>query len=300
MSLSKYERQKLQRLYTQGAAAYGSVRNLAKTSRLPVSKVRHFLHSKGSYTKFTLATRKFKRIRVFARFRIKFGIWCMDLAYVDKLAKENNGVKYLLVRQDLFDRTANAKGMKTKDSQESLKAFSSMITNRIRPKNVWVDKGTEFAAALKKFCAAEGIQVYSTMCETKAVFAERTIRSLKNNLYRYMEDFGYKYIHKLPQFISTLNSRRNNSIDMRPNTVKNCDFMSILYSKPLREYKKRIFKTGDRVRIPKYDLPFRKCYKPQFTREVFEIVAIATKNHQHTQSRMSKARLFKANIIEKS
>ena len=38
----------------------------------------------------------------------------MDLAYVDKLAKENNGVKYLLVRQDLFDRTVNAKGMKKK------------------------------------------------------------------------------------------------------------------------------------------------------------------------------------------
>ena len=40
-SLSKYERQKLQRLYTQGAVAYGSLRNLEKASRLPVSKVRH-------------------------------------------------------------------------------------------------------------------------------------------------------------------------------------------------------------------------------------------------------------------
>ena len=56
-SLLKYERQKLQSLYTQGAAAYGSVRNLAKASRLPVSKVRQFLDSKASYTKFTLATR---------------------------------------------------------------------------------------------------------------------------------------------------------------------------------------------------------------------------------------------------
>ena len=27
----------------------------------------------------------------------------------------------------------------------------------------------------------------------------------------------------------------------------------------------------------KYDLPFRKGYKPQLTREVFEIVAITTK-----------------------
>ena len=30
------------------------------------------------------------------------------------------------------------------------------------------------------------------------------------------------------------------------------------------------------MRISKYDLPFRKGYEPQFTREVSEIVAIAT------------------------
>ena len=109
-SLSKSERQKLQRLYTQGAAAYGSVRNLVKASNLSVSKVRQFLHSKPSYTKFNLARRKFKRMKAFARAKIE--IWCMEPVYVDKLAEDNNGVKYLLVRQDLFDRTVDAKGMK--------------------------------------------------------------------------------------------------------------------------------------------------------------------------------------------
>ena len=83
------------------------------------------------------------------------------------------------------------------------------------------------------------------MSETKAAFAELKIRSLKNILYHYMEDFGYKYVHKLPEFITTLNYRPNSSIDMRPNTVRNCDFMSILYNKPLREYKKPVLKTGD-------------------------------------------------------
>ena len=156
--------------------------------------------------------------------------------------------------------------MKTKDSQETVKAFSSMITKKNRPKKFWVDKGTEFAGAFKRFSAAERIQVYSTMSETKAAFAERAKLSLKNLLYRYMDDFGYKYIHKLPLFVTTLNSRRNSSMDMRPNIVKNCDFMSILRSKPLREYKKPTFKFGDRVRTSKYDLPFRKDYKPQFTR----------------------------------
>ena len=75
-----------------------------------------------------MAARKFKRLRAFVRFRNE--ILFTDLAYVDKMAKKNNGVKYLLVRQDLFDRTVNAKGMKTKDSQETVKAFSSMITKR--------------------------------------------------------------------------------------------------------------------------------------------------------------------------
>ena len=115
------------------------------------------------------------------------------------------------------------------------------------------------------------------MGETKTVFAERTIGSLKNILYRYMEDYGYKYIQKLPQFITTLNSRRYSSIDMRTNTVKNSEFMSSLCSKHLREFKRPKFKNGDRVRISKSDLLFSKSYRPQCTREVFETVEIPTR-----------------------
>ena len=110
-------------------------------------------------------------MRAFARFKNE--IWCMDLAYVDKLAKDNNGVKYLLVRQDLFDRTVDAKGMKKKDSKETVKTFSKRITKKNRPKKKWVDQGKEFAGEIKKFCSAEGIEMYSTLSETKAAFAER-------------------------------------------------------------------------------------------------------------------------------
>ena len=165
----------------------------------------------------------------------------------------------------MFDRTVNAKGMKIKGSQETVKAFLSMITKRNLPKKFWVEKGTEFAGAFNNSCAAEGIHVFSAMSETRAALAERTIRSLKIFLYRYMEDYGNKYVHKLRQFVTTLNSRRNQSIDLRASTVKNCNFMSIFYIKQLQEYKKPTFKIGDRVRIANHDLPFRKGYKPQFT-----------------------------------
>ena len=255
-SVSKSELQEFQRLCTQGFAAYGSVLNLAKAAKLSPSKVREFLHSKTSYTRLTQATRNFKSMRAFARFKNE--IWCMDLAKGDKLLKDNNGVKYLLARQDLFDRTVDAKGMKTNYSKETVKTFSKKITQKNRPKKIWVDQGTDFAGQLKKFCGAEGIEIYSTMSETKAAFAESTIRSLKDNLYCYMEDCGYKYIHKLRQFIATKNSRNNHSFDMKPNHVKNSDFMPILYSKPFREYKKPKFGIGDRIRISKYDLAFRK------------------------------------------
>ena len=173
-SLSKSERQKLQRLYTQGGAVYGSVRNLVKASSLSVSKVRQLLNSKPSYTKLTLATLKLKRMKAFVRFKNE--IWCMDLAYVDILAKDNNDVKYVLVSEDLFDRTVDAKGMKTKDSKETLRAFLTMITKKNPIKKTWVDKGTEIAGECKKLCKVEGIQLYSTMSETRADFAERTIR----------------------------------------------------------------------------------------------------------------------------
>ena len=141
-SVSKSEHQKLQRLYTQSGAVYGSERNLVKTGALLVSKVRQFLHSKPSYTNFTLATGKFKQMKAFARFKIE--IWCTDLAYVVKLAKDNNGVKYLLVRQYLFDRIVDANGMKTKDSKETVRAFLSMTTKKNRPKKILGGQGNRF------------------------------------------------------------------------------------------------------------------------------------------------------------
>ena len=80
------------------------------------------------YTKITLATRKFKRIKAFAR--IENEISCMDRAYVNKLATGNNGVKYLLDRQDLFERPVDAKGIEANDSKRTSRSFLSVITKK--------------------------------------------------------------------------------------------------------------------------------------------------------------------------
>ena len=92
-----------------------------------------------------------------------------------------------------------------------------------------------------------------------------------------MEEHGYKYIHKLSQFVKILNSRKTRSINMVPSKVKISDFMSILYGQPKREFTPPKFAIGDKVRISKIDLLFRKGYKPQFTEETLENFNLASR-----------------------
>ena len=156
----------------------------------------------------------------------------MDLAFVDRLAKVKNRVLFLLFRQYVFERMVGAKGMKLKDSKETDKIFPEMVTKNNRPTKIWVDQGTKSAGDFEKFCVVEGIHVYFTLSETKARFVERAIRSLKNILYRYMEEHGYKYIQKFSQLVSQLKiiiSRKTRTINVGANKVKKFDFMSIFY-----------------------------------------------------------------------
>ena len=115
-----------------------------------------------------------------------------------------------------------------------------------------------------------------------------------------MEDNGYKYIHKLTQFVTTLKSRRSCSIDLMPKNVKNSDFLSILYSKPLRENWKSNFKVGDRVGIWKFDWYFRNGHKPQFTQGVFAFFANSSWKPPTTQKMMNRTILSAVNFISKN
>ena len=74
----------------------------------------------------------------------------------------------------MFDRSVDANGMRTNDSKETVRAFSTMLTKKNPPENFGVDKGTEFAGEFEKLCKADGIRIYSTMSDTMAAFAERT------------------------------------------------------------------------------------------------------------------------------
>ena len=117
---------------------------------------------------------------------------------------------------------------------------------------------------------SEGKEIYSTMSETEAAFAEGIIRSLKRIMGTSI--FIY-YLNLLQQWIlKTIIAQTWNPTTSRTLTL--CQKFTV---KLLGENKKPKLGTGDRARISKYDLPSSKGYKPQFTQEIFGIVAIATK-----------------------
>ena len=54
------------------------------------------------------------------------------------------------------------------------------------------------------------------MSETKAGFAEKEIQSSKHLIHCFIKDNGEKLVPTLQQFVSTLNCRKNLSIEKSP------------------------------------------------------------------------------------
>ena len=164
------------------------------------------MQQKDGRTKYRQIQRKFPRLKGIA-YEIS-EIWSKDVAYVDKLAKYNNGVKYLQVGVDKLSRFLRVVPMRSKNAPDAAKAFEKMI-EKVQPQIVWSDKGTEFKGAFENLCDKIGIITYTTASETKSAFAERNIRSLKNLRYKHMENkWTYHYISKLSQFVSTIKETR--------------------------------------------------------------------------------------------
>ena len=56
-----------------------------------------------------------------------------------------------------------------------------------KPDKIWVDQGSKFYNRSKKsWLEKNDKEIYSTHNERKSVVAERFVRTLKNNIYKYM------------------------------------------------------------------------------------------------------------------
>ena len=133
-----------------------------------------------------------------------------------------------------------------------------------------VDKGLEFYnRSMKSWLEKNAIEIYSIHKEGKSVVAERFIRTLKNNIYKYMTSISKNvYIDKLDDIVNKYNNTYRKTSKMKPIDVK--PSMYIDFNKENNK-EGPTFKVGDHVKISKYKNIFAKGYIPNWSEEVFVI-----------------------------
>ena len=119
---------KLDNLYLKGPASFGNAKRLQILSKLSMKKVKMYLETKPSFTKYRSRRLRFPRLKIIVNDLNE--IWSVDLAFVDKLAKYNSGVKYLLVAVDCLSRYLRVEPLKTKYATETAEAFKKMIKHK--------------------------------------------------------------------------------------------------------------------------------------------------------------------------
>ena len=100
---------------------------------------------------------------------------------MQSLSKYNKGNKYLLCAIDLFSKYAWVVPIKDKKGISIFNVFQKIISEGIKPNEIWVDQVSEFYNnSFKDFLKKNNTEMYSTYNEGESVVAERFIRTLKN------------------------------------------------------------------------------------------------------------------------
>ena len=211
--------------------------------------------------------KNFKRRKVYSSF--KDSIWGIDLGNMSLISRFNNGIKYLLCVIDLFSRYSLVIPLKNKKGDSIVEGFKKILNNSNRkPNKIWVDNGKEFYNnKFKNFLKNNDIEMYSTFNGGKSVIAERSIKTLKNKIYKHMTYIGKNvYFNVLDDIVKDYNNAIHSSIKMKNKDVKNNNLTKYIEEFNKKDPKSKI---GDYVRISKYKNIFSKGYLPNWSEEIF-------------------------------
>ena len=128
-------------------------------------------------------------------------------------------------------------------------AFKKILKgpNNRKPYKIWVDKGSEFYnKSFKNWLQDNDTEMLSTHNEGKSVVADRSIRTLKNKIYKYMTSISNVYIDKLDDIVNEYSKTYYRTIKLKPIDVKDNTYID--FGKEVND-KNPKFKVGDLVRI---------------------------------------------------
>ena len=201
-----------------------------------------------------------------------------------KYSKHNEGYNWIISMIGIFSRYAFTIAVKSKSGKDVLNGFVKLMKQFHEkfgkyPKKVQADEGKEFFNInLNEYLKHKNIKIFAVESKKKAAIVERFNRTLKNIMWKFMDEKGEKNWHEfLSHFTYNYNHSVHSTIKMRPVDVdkKNYDevFMN-LYGKWTGKMVSPKFKIGDKVRVSRYKSTFEKGYEMTFHKEIYAIFKV--------------------------
>jgi hypothetical protein len=240
------------------------------------------LNEQRTYSLHRRAVHKFPRNPIIASYIDQQ--WQADLLFLPDLKIYNDNIVCSLVCIDIVSRYAWVETLANK-SGEITTAGMLKILERAHPRKptkLQTDDGTEFFnKSFQQLMKQRNIKHFSIKSDTKAAIAERFIRTIKEKIYRFLDNQpgNNRYIDHLQDLVTSYNSTYHVSIKMAPNEVDQTTLSKVLHNlyshlwtKNTKNARKPpLYKINDRVRISSARNIFRKGYKGKWKEEVFII-----------------------------
>ena len=242
-------------------ASFSSPRRLFRASRIVNRRIKlkdvlDWLSSQKTYVLHKYTRTEFDRRKVLVRKHQHQ--YQADLMYVNVLEKDNDGVKYLMIIIDCFSRFLAIVPMKERTANASLKALKiGFKAMKKLPKKFQTDGGSEFFNNLvSNYLRSNGIVHFSSsQHDIKAQMAERVIRSLREDLHKYMmRNNTLRYLPVLQSFVNRHNNRKHSAFEEKfaPSEINDKNYKEvydILYKDYFDQLNKQKFdfKIGDVV-----------------------------------------------------
>ena len=285
-------------------AAYSGVNKLykyikQKNDRPDIGKkdIEQFLRSQDASTYHGSVPRRFVRrpIKV-CRPGLIVGSDLCDMT--DKIAKHNDGFRYVVILMDIFSRKVSLTAVKRKTCGNIAKILDEYLTNSTyQYAKFFADEGAEFTGkAIQKIYKKYNIVRYNIFNRRfKNAIVERFVRTLKSFLYRYFtQNNTFKFIDVLEKYEKIYNSTPHVGLGLKtPDSVHKMTDLNeiktqekIQLAQKIKNYgsisrnelkylnsSRRAFEVGTHVRLLLNDAEriFGKSYEKIFSDEIFVI-----------------------------
>jgi len=205
-----------------------------------------------------------------------------DLLDMQRFKGQNRGHSWCLLVEDIFNRRAAMKAIRTKSPEDVKPALEAAFRELGTPKvTLTTDQGNEFKASVERFLEQKGV-VHHT-----AEVGDHRVLGVIDSLSRFVKNAVHKHfthsqttnwIDYLPTLEKSYNETPHSSLKgMTPNEAEErpTDTRNIAYDQVMKDKKPEKFNVGQTVRVLKRKQnPFTKGYEIRYSIPTYTIESI--------------------------